>query len=338
MTLEATPIGAGTLAHLFREAARSAESSEPAVVVLRHLMALSGATQGSIMLGNTLVQAHSLGANGEPAWPVPLSNALVAEASLDRKVVVGSGEDGGLDGAVPLTLGRERVGLVYLRLDTQPSAECLAALDAYGLFAAQLLFQVNTRALLHRSEASYTEKLDMALGLYDLYADAMGQAITDRMTGLGSKAYIEQRLTEQLDHSRRHDQPLTLILVDLDHFKAINDTHGHVVGDQVLGGMGYVIRGQLRLSDVAGRFGGEEFAVLLPDTEMQGALVLAERLRQAIEDWSLEMPGGRLKVTASMGIASLDPSMKGAVDLIDAADRALYQAKRAGRNRIERHS
>lgn len=338
MTLETTPIGAGTLAQLFREAARSVESTEPAVVVLRHLIDLSGASQGSIMLGNTLVQAHSLGANGEPVWPVALSNEVVAEASLDRKVVVGPGVDTGLDCAVPLTLGRERVGLVYLRLLSPPTDERLAALDAYGLFAGQLLFQVNTRALMHRSEASYSEKLDMALGLYDLYADAMGQAITDRMTGLGSKAYLEQRLTEQLDHSRRYDQPLALILVDLDHFKDINDTHGHVVGDQVLGGVGYVIRGQLRLSDVAGRFGGEEFAVLLPDTEISGAMVLAERLRKAIEEWSLELPGGCLQVTASLGIASLSAEMAGAVELVDAADRALYKAKRGGRNRVERHA
>lgn len=337
MTLEASPTSAGMLARLFREAARSAESTEPAVLVLRHLIALSGATQGSIMLGNTLVQAHAFDAKDEPVWPVALSNELVAEASLDRRITVGPGEDGGLDCAVPLTLGRERVGLVYLRLALQPTSEALAALDAYSLFAGQLLFQVNTRSLLQRSEASYSEKLDMALGLYDLYADAMGQAITDRMTGLGSKAYLEQRLTEQLDHSRRHAQPLSLILVDLDHFKAVNDTHGHVVGDQVLAGVGYVIRGQLRLSDVAGRFGGEEFAVLLPDTEIQGAMILAQRLRQAIEAWSMELAGGRLSVTASVGVACLGAEMA-AVDLVDAADRALYQAKRGGRNQVCRHA
>ncbi|HEY9855839.1 MAG TPA: GGDEF domain-containing protein, partial [Stenomitos sp.] len=306
--------------------------------ILRHLIALSGAAKGSIMLGNTLVQAHSFGPDGEPVLPVPMNHELVVEASLDRKVVVGPGEGGDLETAVPLTLGRERVGLVYLRLSSEPSTETLEALDAYASFAAQLLFQVNTRALLQRSETSYTEKLDMALGLYDLYADAMGQAITDRMTGLGSKAYLEQRITEQLDHARRHAQPLSLILVDLDHFKAINDTHGHLVGDQVLGGVGYVIRGQLRLSDVAGRFGGEEFAILLAETGSEGALVLAERLRKAIEAWSLELPAGRLKVTASLGVASLEAAMPGAAALVDAADRALYQAKRSGRNQVSQLS
>lgn len=338
MAIEASPSSVQMLARLFREAARSAESVEPGGLILRHLIALAGAAKGSIMLGNTLVQAHSLDAAGEPVLPGPLRNELVAEASLDRKVVVGPGDDATTDCVVPLTLGRERVGLVYLRLAVSPSPECLAALDAYALFAAQLLFQINTRALLQRSEASYSEKLDMALGLYDLYADAVGQAITDRMTGLVSKVYLEQRLSEQLDHARRHAQPLTLILLDLDHFKAINDTHGHVVGDQVLGGVGYVIRGQLRLSDVAGRFGGEEFAVLLSETDLNGAMVLAERLRKAIESWSLELPEGRLNVTASLGVASLDAGMASAVDLVDAADRALYQAKRSGRNRVCAHA
>lgn len=333
MAIEVSSGSAQTLSRLFREAARASESTEPAVLILRHLMALSEATMGSIMLGNTLVQAHSLGSGGEPVLPVPLCHELVAEASLDRKVAIGPGEDGELDCAVPLSLGRERVGLVYLRLSSDLPVETIAALDAYSLFAAQLLFQVNTRALLQRSETSHTEKLDMVLGLYDLYADAMGQAITDRMTGLGSKAYLEQRLGEQLDHARRHDQPLTLILLDLDHFKQINDTHGHVVGDQVLGGVGYVIRGQLRLSDVAGRFGGEEFAVMLPDTDLDGAVILAERLRKAIESWTLERPAGGLSVTASLGVALLDPAMS-AVDLVDAADRALYLAKRSGRNRV----
>lgn len=327
-------VSIATLAQLMREAARSAESADPGLAIVSHLIAIAKAEQGALMIGNTLVPTHSLNSMGMPVPALAMDHDLVIEASLERRAVCGLLEGGRHDGVVPLTLGRERAGLVYLRLSRPPEPAEVDALETYALFAAQLLVQHNTRSLLKRSESSYSEKLEMALGLYDLYADAVGMAITDRMTGLGSRAYFEQRLVEQIDHARRHAQPLAVLLLDLDHFKAVNDTHGHLVGDQVLSGVGFVIRGRLRLSDVAGRFGGEEFAVLLPETDLHGACVLAERLRVAIAAWSLELSDQTLSITASVGVASLGERMAGPNDLVDAADRALYEAKHRGRDRV----
>jgi diguanylate cyclase (GGDEF)-like protein len=315
---------------LIREAALAADL-EPNPLLLRHLIRLTGADRATLMVGSNLVPACSLTADGLNAPPLPLPGDLVQRLGQGHDPLW-EPRDGGVLGVIPLAMGHERIGLAVLTAPERPSeADDVAA---YATFAALLLFQTNTRALMRRSEESFNQKLDMALGLYDLYEDAVGHAITDRLTGLGSRAYFEQRLVEQIDLSRRYRQPLSLLLIDVDHFKLVNDTHGHLVGDQVLSGMGFIVRGLLRLSDVAGRFGGEEFAIVLPTTDRAGALVLAERLREAIAHWKLDLADGPIRVTASMGVASLGSADQRPSDLIEAADRALYQAKRSGRNRV----
>lgn len=173
----------------------------------------------------------------------------------------------------------------------------------------------------------------MALGLYDLYHAAIGEAMTDRLTGVGSRAYFDQRLSEQLDHARRYKHPLTLVLLDVDHFKAINDTYGHPAGDQVLAGVGALLRGSVRLSDVAARYGGEEFALILPFTDAEGAWILADRLRQTIQEWTVILTEGLVHVTASFGLAELREGLDTRA-LVAKADQALYQAKRGGRNQV----
>ncbi len=127
--------------------------------------------------------------------------------------------------------------------------------------------------------------------------------------------------------------PLALLLLDLDHFKQINDQRGHAVGDQVLANVGAVLRSVLRVQDFAGRNGGEEFAVLLPDTEMSAATEIAERIRAAIAEISL--PGTDVSVTASIGVGSFPHHGSTLERLERLADAALYLAKRQGRNRVE---
>lgn len=324
------------LAGLFRIAARAADHGDPGPLILRHVMGMGRAIQGTLTLGNTLVPTVSCHADGTPAPPLALDHEVVVEASLERRVAWSRAEDGRVHAAVPLILGRERVGLVYMALTAPPDAAMTDALETYGLFAAQLLFQIQTRQLLARTEDSFGQKLEMALGLYDLYSEAAAIALTDRLTGLGSKTYLQQRLTEETEAARRRASPLCLVMVDLDHFKQINDTHGHLIGDQVLAGVGFVIRKQLRLSDVAGRFGGEEFAIVLPATPLDGACVMAERLRRAIGAWSTTTEHGLLQVTASLGVAELAPNAADSVDLLERADQALYRAKRRGRDQVSR--
>ena len=159
------------------------------------------------------------------------------------------------------------------------------------------------------------------------------RAATDGLTGLPNKRAVKDALKRMFAQALTTGSPLALLLVDLDHFKQINDQRGHPVGDQVLANVGAVLRSVLRGSDFAGRDGGEEFAILLPDTQMPTALEIAERIRAAIAEISL--PGSDVSVTASIGISGF-PDHASTLDRLERlADAALYVAKRQGRNRIE---
>ncbi len=159
-------------------------------------------------------------------------------------------------------------------------------------------------------------------------------ATTDPLTGLRNRRYFQDRLREECARSDRTDQPLSLIMVDLDHFKAVNDRWGHPVGDQVLVHAARLIGGSVRSCDVACRVGGEEFAVLCPGVREDEAFRVAERVRRALAQTPLKVDGQEVTVTASMGLASREPD-SGTEDLVRRSDLALYQAKAAGRNRVE---
>lgn len=162
--------------------------------------------------------------------------------------------------------------------------------------------------------------------LYDL-------AATDEKTGAHSYRYFAERLEEEMARSERYGLPLALVLLDLDGFKAANDRLGHIAGDRVLRAVADVLRSKVRVMDVVARFGGDEFAVLLPNTESTGAAILGERLRLGIANAALggASPG---EVTASVGIASIPyHSARTTTEMIEAADAALYDSKAAGRNR-----
>jgi diguanylate cyclase (GGDEF)-like protein len=157
-------------------------------------------------------------------------------------------------------------------------------------------------------------------------------ALRDPLTRVFNKKYFLDTLTTEIAFARRHTASLSLLLFDLDHFKSINDTHGHVAGDQVLIELAGLVQGMLRTEDVFARYGGEEFAVMLRGIKLEDAGVLAERLRRNIEGYSFPLPGQGQPVTVSIGVASLDNDMSEPTNLIEAADEALYAAKKAGRN------
>jgi diguanylate cyclase (GGDEF)-like protein len=159
------------------------------------------------------------------------------------------------------------------------------------------------------------------------------RAATDSLTGLSNKRAVTDTLTRMFAQASRSGSSLSLVLLDLDHFKDVNDRHGHPVGDQALANVGAVLRSVLRAGDFAGRNGGEEFALLLPDTDIAAAQEIAQRVRAAIADISL--PGVDLVLTASLGIATYPEHANTLERLERLADAALYLAKRAGRNRCE---
>jgi diguanylate cyclase (GGDEF)-like protein len=162
------------------------------------------------------------------------------------------------------------------------------------------------------------------------------RAIADSVTGLYNRHYFETELTREVERGRRYGGFLSLLLLDLDHFKQINDREGHAAGDRVLHRVGGLIRLHVRASDVPCRFGGDEFAVILPDSPASDARFVAERIRASIESaFDSEPIGGRIvRVTCSGGIATLTPEVTGSHLLFGAADRALYAAKGEGGNRI----
>jgi two-component system, cell cycle response regulator len=164
-------------------------------------------------------------------------------------------------------------------------------------------------------------------------------AMTDALTGLHNRRYMETRLAALAEQAQATGRPLSLVLVDIDNFKAINDTWGHDGGDSILRQFAARFRRNTRSADLVCRIGGEEFVIMLPDSSLEGACQTGERLRECIAADPFQLPGGtNLKVTASVGIATLDAKLdakQGSLEaLIKRADQALYVAKRGGRNRV----
>jgi two-component system cell cycle response regulator len=168
-----------------------------------------------------------------------------------------------------------------------------------------------------------------------LYEQAEKLATTDGLTGLVNRRSFNEQLEQRLREATRYDRPLSLLLLDIDHFKKVNDTHGHPAGDAVLRGVAKLAQKAARDTDVAARYGGEELALILPETDARGAMVIAERLRKLVETTAHASELGPLKVTVSIGVSTTGQRAKAPADLLEQADRALYRAKHAGRNRVE---
>ena len=160
-------------------------------------------------------------------------------------------------------------------------------------------------------------------------------ASTDELTGLHVRRLILQRLRQEVRRWQRYGQHLSVAMVDIDHFKRVNDTRGHAAGDEVLRATGRLLRDQLRRDlDMAGRFGGEEFLLLFPATPESGAAVACERLRRAVADARVPIDGGEVGITVSIGLAGCERRRETALSMIKRADAALYRAKQGGRNQL----
>lgn len=161
---------------------------------------------------------------------------------------------------------------------------------------------------------------------------------TDRLTGLWNRGYWEERLREEFARAGRIDEQVALVMFDIDHFKHINDNHGHAVGDEAIRMVGRLLKECSRDVDICGRYGGEEFAVLLPETSVSGAANFCERLRQTIASQTIRTVGEPLQFTISLGIAAWSIELVGTREWIERADQALYAAKHGGRNQTQIYS
>jgi diguanylate cyclase (GGDEF)-like protein len=230
--------------------------------------------------------------------------------SADGSVVVsGDPEDEGERLVVPLIAAGERFGTLELVGDSFSNEQ---RMNAASLAAHAVVALENAR----------------------LHGMVERQALVDGLTGLANRRAASDALHAEAARAKRLETPLTVVLADLDGFKAVNDVHGHAVGDEVLRVFADVLRETLRESDVAGRWGGEEFLLLLPGADEAGAAQLADRVRIALAARDIASAPG-LRVTASFGVAEYT-GQANTEELVDAADSALYRAKRAGRDRVER--
>jgi diguanylate cyclase (GGDEF)-like protein len=159
----------------------------------------------------------------------------------------------------------------------------------------------------------------------------------DALTGLYNRWYVMEKIDSEMNRALRHGSPIAVLMLDIDHFKRINDSYGHPVGDEVLRSVGQVLRDSCRVYDVPGRYGGEEFCIVLPETQIGNTTAVAERIRSRLATTPLSVGDASIVVTASIGIAGMDSSegVLSATTLVERADRALYSAKHHGRNRVE---
>ncbi|WP_029898618.1 sensor domain-containing diguanylate cyclase [Desulfohalovibrio reitneri] len=203
---------------------------------------------------------------------------------------------------------------------------CLALTSPDGIKLAKDQTQTVRAAVNH---------LALALKNAQLYDQVKHRADYDGLTRIHNRASFDERLVEELKRHQRYNQNLSLLLLDLDHFKRINDDHGHQAGDAVLREIGRLLTNSLRCCDFTARYGGEEFVIILPQTSEADAWVLADRLRQTISRRSFDFEGKSVRVTSSIGVASISPgSLSRVRDLVREADEALYRAKSNGRNTV----
>jgi len=159
-------------------------------------------------------------------------------------------------------------------------------------------------------------------------------SMTDRLTGLLNRGTWENLVDAEYERFRRYGQATSLVMFDIDHFKPVNDTYGHLSGDEVIRHTADVTRNNIRQSDSAGRYGGEEFGIILPETDAESARIICERIREAIENSTVSTTAGDIRYTVSMGIAQLTETPENYMQWMQKADEALYKAKESGRNKV----
>ncbi len=218
------------------------------------------------------------------------------------------------------------------------AAAAFPLLDAHKEVVAILgIWSVADNALDPRSIAA-VETIATYAGLYlrqlMAYDAVKHESRRDVLTGLPNRRFLEERLVEEASRCSRYGRPLAVVMVDIDHFKLVNDIHGHDAGDAVLRALGSLLASSLRETDLPARLGGEEFLLLLPETTLRAAAETAERLRARLQAAQIPWRGGSIPVTASFGVSAVPECVPIAATLLESADAALYEAKNSGRNRV----
>jgi len=263
----------------------------------------------------------------------PVHAELGRRHSLDREVTtIGRGRDN------DIVLPSDCVSRRHVRIERRDDALYILDLaSTNGTFINDERKPVRERRLARGDRLKVGDTIfkhltgaDVELQYHDII---FKMAVTDGLTNLANRKQLDAILNDEIPRARRYGRELSLLMLDVDHFKAINDTHGHLTGDYVLSGLASILQKRLRPNDKLGRYGGEEFCAILPETPQHNAVLIAEGLRALVEAHAFASEDQRIAVTVSVGVASLSEGMQ-SEDLYRRADEMLYLAKRSGRNRV----
>ena len=308
------------LAELLALAARLARGRRCVVLVTEH--------EARAVVGRSALPAQEieLGPGASMAWSGRAADLIRDWEGAERPFVTNDGERL----VLPLPTGGVAIDEPgYAALSDRRMVDLLQL--AAGLAAATVQMAARTREASERArslEQTRHRLREQAVLLRDL-------AVVDDLTGLYNRRFFDTRLSYELERFHRYQHPLALVLLDVDHFKAVNDAHGHLVGDAVLQHLARLGLGAIRRVDLFARFGGEEFALLMPSTDLSGGHISAERLRRVVAETPALTQTGLVRVTVSAGVAAAEESWDGDPEgLVHAADQALYRAKAAGRDRV----
>lgn len=340
------------------QAAQSLDNARLLAVTRTKARQMEMLNQLSRSVSTSLVLSEVLSKIGQAALELTgADRAMIlmrGDAGLTCKMACDhSGELNAETVAFSQTVGHQvlATGEPFCDLDTQANAELqtqrsIMALDLRTILCVPLLTRDQAIGVLYVDSkevvgAFGTQELDLLSAIASQASIAITnaqlyeRATVDGLTRLYVRSFFEQRLTQEVSRSLRYGEEVSVLMMDVDHFKKFNDTYGHAVGDLVLKLVADVIRKTIRQEiDIPARFGGEEMLVLMPDTGVEGAMVLAERVRAAIEAAGLPHDGSILQVKVSVGVSTAPHHGKTTADLIEAADAALYHSKRNGRNQV----
>lgn len=278
---------------------------------------------------------------GRPVLAVYEQGDLVLWHVLGKEETV-IGREEGIDLTLPDdTVSRRHARIIYENINA-PSAKPRCTVEDLGSRNGTFL---NGRRLTALTPLNNSDRIFLGASclVYSVRTELeirsdmrlISMATTDALTGLMNRGWMATQYEREFERATRYKRPLSLLMLDLDDFKKVNDSHGHQAGDEVLRRVGSILSSQSRIHDLPGRYGGEEFSVLLPETPIQGAGIIAERLRVAVANQVVEHESARIRITVSIGVATLRPGEDTTFpDLVARADQALYEAKRRGKNRV----
>lgn len=194
--------------------------------------------------------------------------------------------------------------------------------------------QQNIQNIIESFDIPDANKTDVIKKINFMYKQTKHISLTDALTGLYNRRHFESSFEREFSRAKRYNSRLSFAIIDIDFFKKVNDTYGHSCGDYILKEAAYLISNNFRITDLYFRYGGEEFAVILPETSKENAFIPMERLRKAFEEAIFKFNGEKISVTISVGVSELSEDISNPCELFDAADKLLYKAKENGRNQV----